>query len=67
MKNKASLISIGKLKQKFAKLTNNDILYVEGRKDILTGNTEENLNNIKDRLHKVMNKYDDNKDQYEQE
>jgi len=57
--NLGSLISLGKLKQKFAKLTHNDILYVEGANNIIDGFqlTEHDIDITKDRLHKIMNKY----------
>lgn len=41
------LIKIGKLKQKFALLTNNDLLFVEGGKDIIDGQVT-SLENIQE-------------------
>ncbi len=44
----------GKLKQKFAILTDNDLLLVEGKQDELLGRLQTKLGKTKDELHKLI-------------
>ena len=44
----------GKLKQKFAKLTDNDLLFVEGKKDEMLGKLQVTLGKSKEELHKII-------------
>ncbi|MBK6785962.1 MAG: CsbD family protein [Saprospiraceae bacterium] len=44
----------GKLKQVFANLTDDDLLYVEGKKDEMLGKLEIKLGKSKDELNKIM-------------
>lgn len=44
----------GKLKQKFAKLTDNDLLFVDGKKDEMMGRLQIKLGKTKDELHKII-------------
>ena len=44
----------GKLKQKFAKLTNNDLLFLEGKKDEMLGKLQIKLGKTKEELHKII-------------
>ena len=44
----------GKLKQKFAKLTDNDLLFVEGKKDEMMGKLQVTLGKTKEELHKII-------------
>ena len=44
----------GKLKQKFASLTDNDLLFTEGKKDEMMGRLEKKLGKSKDDLHKII-------------
>ena len=44
----------GKLKQKFAVLTDSDLLYVEGKKDELLGRLQVKLGKSKEELHKLI-------------
>jgi uncharacterized protein YjbJ (UPF0337 family) len=44
----------GKLKQKFATLTDNDLLFVEGKKDEMMGRLEKKLGKTKEELHKII-------------
>ena len=44
----------GKLKQKFAKLTDDDLLYDEGKKDEMFGKLETILGKTKEELHKII-------------
>jgi uncharacterized protein YjbJ (UPF0337 family) len=44
----------GKLKQKFAKLTDDDLLYEEGKKDEMLGKLQIKLGKTKEELHKIM-------------
>jgi uncharacterized protein YjbJ (UPF0337 family) len=43
-------VEIGKMKQKFAGLTDNDNLFIEGGNDISQGKAKPNVNDIKNRL-----------------
>ena len=44
----------GKLKQKFAALTDNDLMFVEGKKDEMLGRLQSKLGKTKEELQKVM-------------
>ena len=44
----------GKLKQQFAKLTDNDLLFVDGKKDEMMGRLQIKLGKTKDELHKII-------------
>ena len=44
----------GKLKQKFAVLTDNDLMYEEGRKDEMLGNLQIKLGKTKEELNKIL-------------
>ena len=44
----------GKLKQKFAKLTDDDLMYEEGKKDEMLGKLQIKLGKTKEELHKIM-------------
>jgi len=44
----------GKLKQKFAMLTDNDLLLVEGKKDELLGRLQIKLGKTKDEVNKII-------------
>ena len=44
----------GKLKQKFATLTDNDLLFAEGKKDEMLGRLEKKLGKSKEELHKII-------------
>jgi len=44
----------GKLKQKFAILTDNDLLLVEGKKDEMYGRLQVKLGKTKEELHKII-------------
>ncbi|MBK9016999.1 MAG: CsbD family protein [Saprospiraceae bacterium] len=44
----------GKLKQKFAELTDNDLLFEEGKKDEMLGKLQIKLGKTKEELHKIM-------------
>jgi uncharacterized protein YjbJ (UPF0337 family) len=44
----------GKLKQKFAILTDNDLMYEEGRKDEMYGKLQIKLGKTKEELHKII-------------
>jgi uncharacterized protein YjbJ (UPF0337 family) len=46
----------GKLKQKFAKLTDNDLLFVEGKKDEMLGKLQITLGKSKEELQKLIEK-----------
>jgi uncharacterized protein YjbJ (UPF0337 family) len=46
----------GKLKQKFAKLTDNDLLFVEGKKDEMLGKLQVILGKSKEELQKLIEK-----------
>ena len=43
-----------KLKQQFAKLTDNDLLFVEGKKDEMMGKLQIKLGKSKEELHKII-------------
>ncbi len=44
----------GKLKQKFAELTDDDLLFAEGKKDEMMGKLEIKLGKSKEELHKIL-------------
>lgn len=44
----------GKLKQRFAVLTDNDLMYEEGQQDEMLGNLEKKLGKSKEELRKIM-------------
>jgi uncharacterized protein YjbJ (UPF0337 family) len=44
----------GKLKQKFAVLTDNDLMFEEGRKDEMLGKLQIKLGKTKDQLHEII-------------
>jgi uncharacterized protein YjbJ (UPF0337 family) len=44
----------GKLKQKFAVLTDNDLMYEEGRREEMIGNLQIKLGKTKEELHKIF-------------
>ena len=44
----------GKLKQKFAMLTDNDLLLVEGKQDELLGRIQKKLGKTKDEVNKII-------------
>ncbi len=44
----------GKLKQKFATLTDNDLLFAEGKKEEMYGRLQTKLGKTKEELHKII-------------
>jgi uncharacterized protein YjbJ (UPF0337 family) len=44
----------GKLKQKFAILTDNDLMFVEGKKEEMFGRLQIKLGKTKEELHKIL-------------
>ena len=44
----------GKLKQTFATLTDDDLLFAEGKKDEMLGKLQIKLGKTKEELHKIM-------------
>jgi len=44
----------GKLKQKFAVLTDNDLMYEEGKQDEMYGRLQIKLGKTKEELHKIF-------------
>ena len=44
----------GKLKQKFASLTDNDLLFAEGKKDEMMGKLQIKLGKTKEELYKMI-------------
>lgn len=44
----------GKLKQKFAALTDNDLLFAEGKKDEMLGRLQVKLGKSKEELYKII-------------
>ena len=44
----------GKLKQKFATLTDDDLLFAEGKKDEMMGRLEKKLGKSKEELHNII-------------
>jgi uncharacterized protein YjbJ (UPF0337 family) len=43
-----------KLKKKFATLTDNDLMFAEGKKDEMMGKLQKKLGKSKDELHKII-------------
>jgi uncharacterized protein YjbJ (UPF0337 family) len=46
----------GKLKQMFAELTDNDLMFEEGKQDEMMGKLQAKLGKTKEELHDIMNK-----------
>lgn len=44
----------GKLKQKFSMLTDNDLLFVEGKQDEMLGRLQKRLGKTKEEIHKLI-------------
>jgi uncharacterized protein YjbJ (UPF0337 family) len=44
----------GKLKQRYSVLTDNDLLYEEGRREEMYGRLQEKLGKTKEELHKII-------------
>lgn len=44
----------GKLKQKYADLTDNDLMYAEGKKDEMMGKLQVKLGKSKEELHELI-------------
>lgn len=44
----------GKLKQKFATLTDNDLMFEEGKKEEMMGRLQVKLGKTKEELHKII-------------
>lgn len=44
----------GKLKQKFARLTDNDLLFIDGKKEEMLGKLQITLGKTKEELHKII-------------
>ena len=44
----------GKLKQKFATLTNDDLMFAEGKKDEMLGRLQKKLGKSKEELNKII-------------
>jgi uncharacterized protein YjbJ (UPF0337 family) len=44
----------GKLKQRFATLTDNDLMFAEGKKDEMLGRLQAKLGKTKEELHKIL-------------
>lgn len=44
----------GKLKEKYADLTDNDLLYAEGKEDQLVGRLQERLGQSKEQVHSLL-------------
>ena len=44
----------GRLKQKFAALTDNDLLFTEGKKEEMLGKLQIKLGKTKEELHKII-------------
>ena len=44
----------GKLKQQYAELTDDDLLYVEGKKDEMLGRLQIKLGKTKEELHNII-------------
>lgn len=50
----------GKLKQEYAQLTDNDLLYVEGKEDELHGRLQKSLGKTKDELNAIIDRLGSN-------
>jgi uncharacterized protein YjbJ (UPF0337 family) len=46
----------GKLKQKYANLTDNDLLFIEGKEDETLGRIEKKLGKSRDEVEKIIRK-----------
>ncbi len=46
----------GKLKQQFANLTDDDLLYAEGKEEELLGRLQQKLGKTKEEIHKLLEK-----------
>jgi len=46
----------GKMKQEFAKLTDNDMMYVEGKEDELMGRLQKGLGKTKDEVNAIIDR-----------
>jgi uncharacterized protein YjbJ (UPF0337 family) len=44
----------GKLKQKFAMLTDNDLLFIDGKQDEMLGRLQTKLGKTKEEIHKLI-------------
>ena len=44
----------GKLKQKFAMLTDNDLMFIDGKKDEMLGRLQIKLGKTKEQLHAII-------------
>jgi len=44
----------GKLKQRYSELTDNDLLYEEGKREEMYGRLQEKLGKTKEELHKII-------------
>jgi uncharacterized protein YjbJ (UPF0337 family) len=44
----------GKLKQQFATLTDNDLLFAKGKKEEMLGKLQQKLGKTKEELHKIL-------------
>ncbi len=44
----------GKLKQRFATLTDDDLLFAEGKKEEMMGKLQQKLGKTKEELHKIL-------------
>jgi uncharacterized protein YjbJ (UPF0337 family) len=44
----------GKLKQKFAEITDNDLMFAEGKKEEMLGRLQVKLGKTKEELHKLI-------------
>jgi uncharacterized protein YjbJ (UPF0337 family) len=49
-------IQKAKLKQRFADLTDNDLMYLEGKKDEMLGKLEVKLGKTKEEIRKILDK-----------
>jgi len=47
----------GKLKQKFANLTDDDLLFIKGKEKELWGRLQTKLGKTKEQLHKIISKF----------
>jgi len=47
---------VGKLKQKYANLTDDDLLFVEGKEEELSGRLQQKLGKTKEEIHDLLEK-----------
>ena len=52
----------GKLKQEYAQLTDNDLLYVEGKEDQLIGRLQEKLGQSKEQVNSMLEGFGNRED-----